>query len=218
MHTKRIAVGGVKGVKWTATPRGPHRRGESMPLVDVIKELGFADNTREARKIIVGGLVSVDGERCKKLNHGVGLMDIVSLPSLKKDWRIVPRKNGLIINEISHKDAKLKPCRVKVKRLLPKGVMQVTVHDGYAFNTDKKYSVNDMLVFEIPGRKVVEVVPFATGCSAIVVSGRHRGKTGEIKEIVKGSAARKSLTTVGDSQTLTDYVFVTGKGKPVVEV
>lgn len=218
MHTKRIAAGGVKGVKWTATPRGPHRKKESMPLVDVIKALGFADNTREARKIIVGGMVNVDGEKCRTLNHGVGLMDVVSIPSLKKDWRMVPRKNGMIINEIPHKDAKLKPCKVKAKRLLPKGVMQVTVHDGYAFNTEKKYSVNDTLVFEIPERKVAEVVPYAAGSSAIVVSGRHRGKSGEIKEIVKGSAANKSLTTVGDAQTLTDYVFVTGKAKPVVEV
>jgi ribosomal protein S4E len=52
----------------------------------------------------------------------------------------------------------------------------------------------------------------------MIYSGRHRGGNGIIKEITAGTAARKSLTTIGDIQTLTDYVFIIGKDKPQVEL
>ncbi|MFH0861643.1 MAG: S4 domain-containing protein [Candidatus Altiarchaeota archaeon] len=218
MHTKRIASGGQKGIKWTATPKGPHRKDSCKTLTSILKELGFADNSREAKSIVVRGNILVDGVIRKDQNYGAGLMDVVSIPMMKKSVRIVPGKNGLELKEVSDKDVKVKLCRVIGKRLLAKGAVQISLHDGVALLTDKKVSVGETVVVEIPSRKIRDILPYGKGCAAVVVSGRHRGKQGQIKEITPGTAARASLTTIDDTQTLTEYVFVIGKDKPQVEL
>ena len=63
-----------------------------------------------------------------------------------------------------------------------------------------------------------EIINYAAGNFALIARGRHRGISGEIKEILPGTAARKSLTTIGDLQTPTQYVFIIGKDKPQVEL
>ncbi len=218
MHTKRIAEGGHKGIKWTATPKGPHRKDACMTLANILKSIGYADNSSEAKTVIVKGNVQVDGVVRKDQNYGAGLLDVVSIPMIKKNLRIVPEKNGLVIKEVSEKECKTKLCKVTGKRLLPKGLMQITFHDGVSVISDKKVSVGDTVVVEIPSKKIKDVIPFEEGCTAVVVSGRHRGKQGQVKEITKGTAARKSLTTIEDTQTLSEYVFVIGKDKPQVEL
>ena len=50
------------------------------------------------------------------------------------------------------------------------------------------------------------------------MKGRHNGKVGKIEEIVKGTAARKSLTVIDKLPTLTEYVFVIGKGEPMISI
>jgi small subunit ribosomal protein S4e len=216
MHTKRIAVGGVKGIKWTATPRGAHRKSEAKPLVSILRDLGYADNAREARKIIVTGKVEVDGIPRKDQNYGAGLLDVVSIPSIKKSYRIIAEKNGLVLKETS-KGANLKPCRVTGKKILPKGKVQITLHDGTTILTDKA-AVNDTVVLEMPQRKIKEIIKYEQGNFGVVVRGRHRGHSGQIKEVTKGTAARPSLTQIGDQQTLTQYIIVLGKDKPVIEL
>jgi len=218
MHTKRIAAGYPKGKKWATTPRGPHRRRESMPLVDLVKQLRLADKTEEAMRIITSGAIQVDGEPQRSHNYGLGLMDVVSIPALGKHYRILPDKKWLACREIGEGEAKTKLCRVNGKRLVSKGKVQVNFHDGGSIITDRKVSVNDTVAVGLPERKIKDVIPYDIGNQAIVVSGRHRGETGVVKEILKATASRKSLTTIGDYKTLTDYIFITGKDKPVISV
>ena len=218
MHTKSIAVGGVKGKKWTVTPRGPHPKSESMPLLSVLRDLKYADNAVEAKKIIVKGMILVDGKKVKNPVHGVGLMDSISLPTIKKNYRIMPVKHGLIPKEIHEKDTKVKLCRVIGKTLLSGNKLQLNLHDGTNILSDTKVKVGDTVVLEVPSRKIKEILPYEKGATAVVVSGRHRAQSGAIKEIVAGDAARKSLTTIGERQTLTEYVFIIGKDKAQVEL
>jgi small subunit ribosomal protein S4e len=219
MHTKSIAIGGRKGMKWTATARGAHKKAESIPLVKIIRdELKLADNSREANRIIVSGQVQVDGKTRKQKNLGVGLMDVVSIPKIGKNYRILSEKNGLKVKEITAKDAKVKICKVIGKKVLPKGKIQVNLHDGGNILTAEKIQVNDSVVIELPSKKIKEVIPYGEGKQAIVVKGAHTGASGPIKEIIPGSMARKSQTIIGEIQTLTDYVFVTGKDKQVIEL
>jgi ribosomal protein S4E len=70
----------------------------------------------------------------------------------------------------------------------------------------------------MPSRKIKEVLAYEKGATAVVVQGRHRGASGQIKEVVAGTSARESLTTIGDFQTLSKYVFIIGKDKAQVEL
>jgi len=218
MHTKSIASGGHKGRKWTVTPRGPHKKNESKPLLSILRDLKYADNAREARKIIASGYVLVDGKKCRNPVLGLGLMDSFSIPKVKKSYRIVPVKHGLVPKEVPEKDTKNKLCKVIGKTVMSGNKIQLNLHDGTNFISDKKVKVGDTVILEMPERKIKEILPYEKGATAVVVSGRHRGESGAIKDVTPGTEARASLTTIGDKQTLTKYVFIIGKDKAQVEL
>ena len=217
MHLKNIAAGKGKGKKWTIAPHGPMRNDDVLTLTEIIKSLGYADKTLEAKKIIKAGKVLVDGKPCKDHAFGVGLMAIVSIPDLNKSYRVYPKKNKIELVEIKEKDAKTKLCRVIGKRLIEGGKLQVNLHDGSNILYDKPVKVNDTVILSLPDRKITDVLSCAVGNQAMIVSGRHRGEIGQINEILEATATRKSLTTINEIQTLTDYAFMVGTNKSLVE-
>jgi small subunit ribosomal protein S4e len=218
MHTKRIAVGAGKGIKWKTTPMGAHPNTQSITLNEAIIGLGFADKRREAKKILTTGKVQVDGLKRKDLKYGVGLMDVLTIADVKIYLRALPTKKGLKLVESNEKEAKIKPCKVTGKRIQRGGKIQISLHDGTTLLYDKPVKVNDTVILELPSKKVKEVIPYDVKSHGLIVSGRHRGEHGPIKEYLESTAGRRSLTKIGDIQTLTDYVFVVGKDKPVISL
>ncbi|HHQ44807.1 MAG TPA: hypothetical protein ENN13_01560 [Candidatus Altiarchaeales archaeon] len=217
MHTKNISVGGGKTKKWAATAKASTR--ENITLLDVIRgRLELADNTSEVKKILQKGLVQVDGKTVKEANLGVGLMSVVSIPKIKKHYRILTSDKGLTVREIPSKEAELKLCRVNGKKTISGGKTQLSLHDGSTILYDKECAVNDTLVLQLPQREVSKRIPLKAGAQVLVYWGRHSGTIGEISEVIAGTQSRKSLSKVGGSQTLTDYVFVVGDKKPEITI
>ena len=215
MHLKNVAAGKGKGKKWTTAPHGPMKKDDVLTLTEIVKILGFADKTGEAKKIIQNGKLLVDGTPCKDHAFAVGLMGIVSIPEIKKSYRLTVTKNNVELIEV--KDAKSKLCRVNGKKLVSDGKVQINLHDGSNIIFDKPLKVNDTVVVSLPERKIKEVIPYAVGNQAMIISGRHKGETGQIKEILEATATRKSRTQINDVQTLTDYAFMVGTKKSLVE-
>jgi small subunit ribosomal protein S4e len=221
MHTKRIAVGYGKENKWVTTPNpGAHTRKESIPLILVVRDiLGYADTSREAKKIIHDGLVSVDKKVRRDHKYGVGLMDVIEIPAISKHYRMIPGKKGLEMKEIDEKDSGIKPCRIIGKTKIKGGKIQLIFHDGGALLVDKdEYKTNDTIVIKLPERKMSEAIRFEKGNLALIYKGRHRGMSGKIKDVILATATRKSVTTLDDMQTLTEYSFIIGSDKPVIKI
>jgi small subunit ribosomal protein S4e len=220
MHTKRIAADYGKQPKWVVTPRGPHPKMESIPLTLVVRDiLKYADNSVEARKVINGGAIVVDKKPIKDPNYGVGLMDVVEIPKTKEHFRVLPGKNGYVLKKIDKKESDVKPCKIIDKRLIKKGVIQLNLHDGSNVIVDSnEYKPRDIVIIKLPERKVEDWIKFDKGNFAMIVRGRHSGEVGKIDEISTGSAIHKSLTTMGGLQTLTEYIFVIGKDKPMIAI
>ncbi len=221
MHTKRIAVGYGKENKWLSTPNpGKHKRNESIPLILVVRDiLGYADTGREAKKIIHEGMVSVDKKTQRDHKYSVGLMDVIEIPKLKKHFRVVPSKKGPVLKEIDADESKIKLCRIMDKHKVKEGKIQYVMHDGGSMLSDKdEYKTTDTLVITLPERKVQEGIKFEKGNIALVVKGRHSGRSGKIKDILPGTATRKSITALEDIQTLTNYSFVIGNEKPLIKI
>ena len=105
-------------------------------------------------------------------------------------------------------EASKKLCRVIGKNVLKGGNLQVNLHDGSNMLCDKPLKVNDTIIVSLPERKLKDIISFEIGKQAIIMSGRHRGEKGKITEIVSGTSTRKSLTTIDEMQTLTDYAFI----------
>ena len=221
MHTKRIAVGYGKEKKWLSTPNpGAHPKAESVSLLLVVRDmLGYADNSKEARKIVREGMITVDKRVRKDLKFGVGLMDVVEIPKIKKHFRILPGKKGLALKEIGEEESNIKLCKITGKQKIRKGAIQLATHDGGVITPDKdEYKVNDTLVISLPERKLEKGIKFEKGNLALVFKGRHTGRSGKIKDLLPGTATRDSITTLEDIQTLTSYSFVIGGDKPIIKI
>jgi len=223
-HTKRIAVGSDKEHVWAVTPApGHHSKGKCISLLALIRDkLKYADKSREAMKIINNGMVLVNGNPRKDYKYNIGLMDVISIPKAKKNFRAMPNKKGLTFKEISDDETKVKLCKILDKSIIKGGAIQLNLHDGTNIiipkDSDKKYYTKDTVIIDPKDKKILDSIEFNIGNTGLVVSGRHTGKVGKIEEIIKATATRKSLTVIDGMPTLTDYVFVIGKDKPMISV
>lgn len=221
MHLKRIASGQGKQPKFVTVPNpGAHPKMESIPLITLVRDrLGYADTAREARRIIRAGQIIINGRIRTEPRYAVGLMDVVEIPILKKFFRILPSKRGIYPKEIDDKEAKTRLCKITNKSILSKGRIQLNLHDGTNVLLNKdKYKRRDTLVIDIKTGKINGFIEFKEGNTAIVVHGRHSGEVGRIKDILPGTMKRDSLTSVGELQTLTRYLFVIGKDKASISI
>jgi small subunit ribosomal protein S4e len=113
---------------------------------------------------------------------------------------------------------------------VPEGNFQLNLHDGrnILLNVDaginsEEFKTFDTVKINLPDQKILEHLSFAEGSLILVTSGGNIGKTGIIKRIAKGSAARPPMVTIEDSekntfQTIVDYIFVIGKKESLIQL
>lgn len=221
---------------WALKPSpGPHPIERCIPLGIIVRDfLGFAKTMREAKKIIAQGKILVDGRVRREEHFPVGLMDVLSIPEINVNFRVLPCEKGLTLHRISAEEAKYKVCRIENKTTINGGNIQLNLHDGrniFIRSEDtsnpagKIYSTLDALKIEIPSQQVLEHLKLDIGMMAIIVDGENIGKYGAIKAIEerKGQKRRRSLVTIEGNngvtyQTILDYVFVVGDKEPRISL
>ena len=150
---------------------------------------------------------------------GIFIFSDSKLLFLKKFSKNPEKAVDEFLKEIPKKEVSIKPCRIMNKTIIKNGAIQLNLHDGTNIVVDSnEYKTKDTLILELPERRIKDWIKFENGNFALVVKGRHSGKSGIIKEISEASATKKSLTTIDGVQTLTEYVFVIGKEKPMITI
>lgn len=212
-----------KESKWVVSPHaGPHPKMQSIPLSIILKHmLNVADTTEEAKKIVRKGEILVDGKVRKDYAYPVGMFDVVSIPKMKKSYRVIPSVKGLGLMEISDDEAKLKISKIEDKTILKKGKTQLNLHDGKNILAGNgNYKTGDSLLVELPSLKVVEHLPLEKGATGIISRGSDAGKIGKIKELVEGTVRepQKVLCQVEKEDRIVgrNNFVVLGKEKPVI--
>ena len=217
-----------KEFTWTVKPRpGPHPINRCIPLVLIVREiLGLAKTRKEARKIISQGKIKVDGRVRRDDRFPAGLMDVVSIPDLKANYRILPSKKGLGLYPIDEKEAGFKLCRIENKTTVRGGHVQLNLHDGRnilirvedpAKAEEDKYRTLDTLMISVPDQEIIEHLRMEEGMLAILIDGKNIGKHGVISSIEEqpGRKRRRLLVNIEDEdgkiyQSILDYAFVIG--------
>lgn len=213
-----------KEKKWATRPRpGPHGLRESIPLQVIVRDiLGIADIAKEAKRIIKGGNVVVDGKTRKDHKYPAGLMDAVSIPSLEQYYRVTASEKGLKLITMPKSEADRKICRIMDKSVVRGGKTQLNLHDGRNVLVDGKFSTGDSILIELPSQKIIEHVEFDKGKTAIVVKGRNSGSMGKIMSFTESSAKEKAKVVIktdgGKIEVVKDYVFVVGNDSPLVKL
>ena len=67
---------------------GPHKLNECIPLQILVRDvLKLVDTGSDAKRMIKMGEILVDGKPRKDHKYPAGLMDVVSIPKIKKNYR-----------------------------------------------------------------------------------------------------------------------------------
>ena len=232
MHLKRLQASknyhvAKKVSKFTVLPSsGPHAKTECIPVSVFLRDiLQLAKTLAEAKIILRNEFVIVDGKVVKDYKFPLGFMDLVSLPKIKKYYRILSKNGKLVPVEVESKEASSKLCKIIGKNYLKGEKMQFALHDGRTFIGDskkEKYNVGDTLEISLPDQKVKSHLENIVGNIVMITGGKHIGSVGIIKdiEIIKSSEPNMAFIDIDGTvlRTLRDYMFVIGKTKPIIKV
>lgn len=209
--------------QWITKPLpGPHPRDRSMPVLTVIRDLLKAcDTAGEARRIIGNRDIIVDGRIVREHKFPVGLMDVVSIPKLDQNYRmLLDRKGKFRLVHIGEGEERWKLCRIENKTTVKGGRTQLNLHDGRNIIVkENKYRTGDVLKVEVPSQKILEVYPIAKGNTAMIISGAHAGEISVIEEYEVTKTPTPNIVRFRDgNSTIRDNVFVVGTSTPVIEL
>lgn len=204
-----------KNKKYTFAPRGAYKRELSLPLLLFVRDvLKLAENRKEAWSVIKKGEILVDGRKRKDPNFGLGLFNVIEIPSVKKVWRAVP-KNGLSFIEVPENESKLKLCKIVDKKSLRGNKTQINLNDGRNILTNEKYSTYDSLLIQVPEQKIVDHIKFAENSVCMIFKGKNAGMIGKIKTIEKDRILMGNEKTV---EVPKDFVIVVGRDEPLIKL
>jgi len=210
---------------WTVKPSpGPHPIEKSIPLGLIIRDyLKLTDTMKETKRVLSNNEIIVDGKIRKEYKYPVGLMDVISVPKLKKDFRVMfDQKGKLTLIPTSSKDAKWKLCRIENKTIIKGNKTQINLHDGQNKIVEKDdYKTGDVLKIEFKDRKITDKYEFKKGNVSIIVGGSHIGEVANIQDLETISSSKPNLAKMKgktDFLTLQEYVFPIGKNSPAIEI
>jgi len=184
------------------------------------KELKVTSITKESQNIINNKDCLVNGKPVKDVHTIVGLMDVISLPKLKKSFRMTLNNKGkLSFVEIDDKEAGLKLSKVVGKTKIKGGKTQINTLDGRNILVkDDNYNTSDTIVIELPSQKIKKHVAFGEGATVMLTGGKHSGSIGKIEKVDNNTIFFKSNQDDKTYETLKKFVFVLGKDKQEIKV
>ncbi|MCL1810650.1 MAG: 30S ribosomal protein S4e [Methanomassiliicoccaceae archaeon] len=227
-HMKRLAAPRAWPLKrkmavWaTKQSPGAHSLESSMPAAMVLRDMmGACDTAREAKRIIGNRELFVDGVAVKSPKTPIGVMDTVSVPKMKLNYRMLLTDKGkLSLVPIDEEEAKWKLCRIEGKTKIKGGKIQLNLSGGRNMILDSnKYRSGDTLKIDVADQKVLDAYPLADGASALIIHGALAGKVETIAEyvVVKGPADNVVKFKSG-TETVRKNVFIIGSSKPEIKL
>jgi len=201
---------------------GPHPIERSMPALIVMRDmLKICDTAKEAKRVIGNRELLIDGKPLRSPKMPIGLMDVISIPKMKAEYRMLLTDKGkLALVPISDDEAKFKLCRIEKKTTVSKGRTQLNLHDGRNIVLDKnQYRSGDVLKISLEDQKILESYPLAAGATVMIIEGNKSGQTSVVSEsiVVRGPSPNIVRFTDG-GETVKGNVFVVGAKKAAVKL
>jgi small subunit ribosomal protein S4e len=161
-------------------------------------------------------------------------MDIVSIPSIEKAYRVLPSEKGLVLHQIEKEEAGFKLCRIENKTTVNGGYTQLNLNDGrnllIRVKDPKKpeedvYKTLDTLKISLPDQEVAGHIKLTKGAPVIITTGKNIGRYGKVVAIEEktGQKRRNSLVTIEDIngnhfQTILEFVLAVGDAQSVISL
>lgn len=173
-----------KGTTYLA--RSNHAQKKGVSLLMVLRDiLGIAETKKEARHMLLNEDVKVNGKIRKSEKFPMQFFDVLTLDKTKKNYRLNIVNKKFTLEEVSGKDSESKIVKIIGKKILDKKRIQINLEDGTNSVYDKSFNVNDSAVVDFKSNKIISVLPLKTGAKVEIISGKHSGEKGSLKDIVK---------------------------------
>ncbi len=179
-----------KAYRFTLKPSaGPYPINESYPLGIILRDiLKLCNNIREVKRILLDGKVKIDGKVRYDEHFPVGLMDIISIDTINKNYRLIPYgKYTLYPKEIDSNEINLKICKIKNKHTIKGNKIQYTLHDGRTIINNINAHVNDSLLIKVPEQEVIRHIKLDKDSIVIITKGDNAGNIGKVIDIKDGT-------------------------------
>ncbi len=203
---------------------GSHQKNSAIPTTVLLRDtLKLVTTLREAKSVIYGGKVTVDGIKRKSLHHALGLMDVIELDGIHDIYRLVPQE-GQVLSPIKINDSEKSKKLVKVtsKTTIRNGKTQIGFHDGRSLISDTAVNVGDSCLMQIPEQKILDVIKLEKNSQVIVTRGVNAGQIGLVEDIKEGTfiLPKRVLVALGERkiEIPTSLVMVIGKDKPIIQI
>ena len=157
----------------------------SMPLNLIIRDvLKLAHIRKEVKIMIHNREILINGKFAAKEKCSVGLFDVVSIPKIKKSYRLsLNDKMKLETEEVSDAEAKQKVCKIIGKTVLKGNKLQLNFLNGGNALSDAKASMEDSVMIEMSSGKILKHLPMKEGAKALIIGGKHMGQKGTVDRI-----------------------------------
>ena len=203
---------------WGATSMpGPHKRNASVPMLHVLRDyLSLGDKEREITRLLNNKFVMVDGKAIKEKKYPAGFMDLITIPELKKSYRILYDKLGRL-TPVPEKEenSNVKPRKVLNKYTIKGGKTMIACHDGYTFISDNKgISTGDVVLYNVKDKKIDGAIKLQEGSKVFLTGGNHVGSIATVKSIEVSKSSQSNLISMEEGfATIEEYVFPIGNLK-----
>jgi small subunit ribosomal protein S4e len=203
---------------------GSHKKNYAIPTAVLLRDtLKLVSTLREAKSVIYGGKVTVDGIKRKSLHHALGLMDVIELDGINDIYRLVPQEGQIISPiKISNSEKSKKLVKVTSKTTIRNGKTQIGFHDGRSLISDIDVNVGDSCLMQIPEQKILDVIKLEKNSQVIVTRGANAGQIGSVEDIKEGTfiLPKRVLVALGERkiEIPTSLVMVIGKDKPIIQM
>jgi len=188
MHLKRQGVPKSwpvyrKGTKYVVRPSSNLDAG--IPLLVILRDmLKVVSNRKEARRAIFLKYILVNNKIPKDEKCAVLLFDTLSVVPEKKSYRLDLSGGGKFeLAEIKENEINQKIAKIVNKKTLKGKRVQLHLHDGRTFLSDIKCNTGDSVIINFSGKKIEKCLPLKEDSRAVVFSGKHAGKKGNIKTL-----------------------------------
>ncbi|MEK6826896.1 MAG: hypothetical protein AABX99_00230 [Nanoarchaeota archaeon] len=172
-----------KGTAYIVRPKFSINDG--VPILIVLREMTkLAQTRREAQRIIHSRQVLANERIVKDDKNNMLLFDTLSIIPLKKYYRLELSESGkFYLDEIKENEAGKKIAKIINKKTLKGKKTQLNLSDGRNFLSDIKCNTNDSVLINLKEGKIEKCLPLKEKTKAVVFSGKHIGKKGEIVQL-----------------------------------
>ncbi len=171
-----------KGTKYFVT--SSHSPQEGIPIQIALRDILKVGSTRkEIRFMLLNKEISVNGKVRINKKFPVKVFDVLTLKNAGKSYRLEIAGKKLKFVEVSGKEANKKIVKIAGKVLLSKNSFQMNLEDGTNFIVKETFTTGGSAVLNLKENKIEKILELKEGAKVFIVSGKHSGKEGKVKEI-----------------------------------